>query len=161
MVSCSGSLVLLRCGEGGALLFPVYAAQAPGRSIWSGPCVACGSNFRVFHKSADSVAPSFCAFPSLSSSGSQELDGRTRVRCAFSLPRPQPQFPPALVGCVCIEFSRDPPGGCRPSRISGSLVRNWRPVCSVVGDAVFGAEFALSSPLCLLPQAGLGQSAAG
>ena len=29
-----------------------------------------------------------------------------------------------------------------------SLVRNWRPVCSVVGDAIFGAEFApFPSPL--------------
>ena len=29
-----------------------------------------------------------------------------------------------------------------------SLVRNWRPVCSVVGDAIFGAKFApFPSPL--------------
>ena len=96
------------CGEGGALLtnvaglcgahspcsghtgfapltgvcaFPVYTAQAPGCSIWSGPCVACGSSFLVFHKSADSVAPAFCAFPGRSSSGSQELAQRTLPRC--------------------------------------------------------------------------------
>ena len=57
--------------------FPVYTAQAPGCSIGSGPCVACGSSFRVLHKSTDSVGPAFCAFPGRSSSGSQELDGRT------------------------------------------------------------------------------------
>ena len=39
---------------------PVYAAQAPGCSTWSGPCAACGSSFRVLHKSADSVGPAFC-----------------------------------------------------------------------------------------------------
>ena len=44
-----------------------------------------------------------------------------QVRCAFSPLRPQPQFPPAPVRCVHLVFSRYPPGGCRPSRISGSL----------------------------------------
>ena len=57
----------------GVCAFPVYTAQAPGRSIWSGPCVECGFSFRVLHKSADSVAPAFCAFPSLRGSGSQRL----------------------------------------------------------------------------------------
>ena len=57
----------------GVCAFPVYTAQAPGCSIWSGPCVESGSSFRVLHKSADLVAPAFCAFPSLSGSGSQRL----------------------------------------------------------------------------------------
>ena len=39
--------------------FPVYTAQAPGSSIGSGPCVACGSSFWVLHKSADSVGLRF------------------------------------------------------------------------------------------------------
>ena len=43
------------------------------------------------------------------------------VWCAFSPLRPQPHFPPMLVGCMCPVFSCDPPGGCRPSRVSGSL----------------------------------------
>ena len=38
---------------------PIYAAQAPGCSIWSGPCIARGSSFQVLHKSADLVAPVF------------------------------------------------------------------------------------------------------
>ena len=41
----------------------------------------CGSSFQVFHKSADSVGPVFHAFPSPSSSGSQELDKRTLPGC--------------------------------------------------------------------------------
>ena len=56
--------------------FPVYTAQAPGCSIWSGPCVECGSSFRVLHKSTDSVAPVLCVFSGLRCSGSQGL-GRT------------------------------------------------------------------------------------
>ena len=55
----------------GVCAFPVCTAQAPGCSIWSGPCVECSSSFRVLHKSADSVAPAFCVFPGLSGSGSQ------------------------------------------------------------------------------------------
>ena len=57
----------------GVCAFPVYPAQAPGSSIWSGPCAECGSSFRVLHNSADSVAPAFCVFPGLSGSGSQRL----------------------------------------------------------------------------------------
>ena len=107
--------------------FPVYTAQAPGCSIWSGPCIACSSSFWVFHKSANSVAPAFCAFPTRAAQAVRSL-GRgvgtrhsPRVRCAFSPPRSQPQFPRVPVGCMHLVFSRDPPGGCRPSRISGSL----------------------------------------
>ena len=40
---------------------------------------------------------------------------------AFSPPRPQPWFPPVPARCVRLVFSCDPPGGCQPSRISGSL----------------------------------------
>ena len=128
MLSCLGSLVQSRCGEGGALqtdiavcgehspcsghtgfapyrgvcAFPVYTAQAPGCSIWSRPCVACGSSFQILHKSMDSVGPAFCAFPGQSSSGSQELDRGHSPRVWYALsPRwSQPQFPRVPVGCV-------------------------------------------------------------
>ena len=82
--------------------FPFYSAQAPGCSIWSGPCLACGSSFRVFHKSMDLVGPPFCAFPSLSSSGSQELDGRTFPGCGAPSPLrgPSLSFLCVPVGCV-------------------------------------------------------------
>ena len=85
----------------GVCAFPVYTAQAPGCSIWNGPCIACGSSFRVLHKSADSVGPAFCDFPGRSSSGSQELDERTLPGCSAPSPlglRSQPQFPHMLVG---------------------------------------------------------------
>ena len=153
MVSCLGWLVQSCCEEGGALqtdgcvwgalsvfrphwvcrrswvcALRIYTAQAPGCSIWSGPCVACSSSFRVLHKSADSVGPVFCAFPGGISSGGQELDELTLPRCGVPSPlQSQPQFlrtsqvPAACVYSREVASSRDPPGGCRPSRISGSL----------------------------------------
>ena len=96
--SRSGSLVPSRCGEGGALLSP--SAQAPGCSIWSMPCVACSSSFWVFHKSANSVAPAFCAFPARAAQAVRSLGrggteagaregrrhARTRGECARQAP---------------------------------------------------------------------------
>ena len=51
-----------------------------------------GSGSRVFHKSADSVQPAFCAFPGQSSSGSQELDELTLPRCRVPYPLCGPSF---------------------------------------------------------------------
>ena len=108
----------------GVCAFPVCTAQAPGCSIWSGLCFVCGSSFRVLHKSADSVAPAFFAFPGLSGSGSQrlgrplpgcgapfpsavsgsgsqELDGRTLPECGA----PFPLHSPSLSFCVQVGAS--------------------------------------------------------
>ena len=65
----------------GVCAFPVCTAQAPGCSIWSGPCAECVSSFWVLHNSTDSVVPAFCAFPGLRGSGSQRL-GRPLPRCS-------------------------------------------------------------------------------
>ena len=84
--------------------FPIYAAQAPGCSIWSVPCIACGSIFRVLNKSVDTVAPSFCAFPGPSSSGSQELVRRTLPRCRAPSPfrGPSLSFHPCWWGACAL-----------------------------------------------------------
>ena len=68
---CSGHTGFARYR--GVCTFPVYAAQAPGCSIWSRPCIECSSSFRVLHKSGDSVAPACCVFPHLSGSASQRI----------------------------------------------------------------------------------------
>ena len=82
----------------GVCAFPVYTAQAPGCSTWSGPCVECRSSFRIFHKSADSVAPASCVFPGLSGSGSQRLGcPLPGLRRAFSLRCERPRQPEAWV----------------------------------------------------------------
>ena len=73
----------------GVCALPVCTAQAAGCSIWSGPCVECSSSFRVLHKSVDTVAPEFCAFPGLSGSGSQRL-GRPLPGCGTPFPSAAP-----------------------------------------------------------------------
>ena len=103
--------------------FPVYTAQAPGCSIWSGPCVECGSSFRVLHDSADSVAPACCVFPGLSGSASQRL--------ACPLPGRAVPFPSAASGSGSQRLARPLPGCGAPfpsaaparaaGRVSGSL----------------------------------------
>ena len=142
----------LRRGAGAA--FPVYAAQAPGCSIWSGPCVACGSSFWVPHKSVDSVGPAFCAFPARAAQAARSLPGTlSPLRRAFSPPRPQPQFPP--VGCLRLvsvlgswPLAATLPVDVDHPQSQKSLVRDWKPVCGLVGEAVSGAEFAsFPSPL--------------
>ena len=90
----------------GVCAFPVYTAQVPGCSIWSWPCAECGSSFRVLHKSADSVAPVFCAFPSLSGPGSQRL-GRTLPGCGAP-------FPSAASGPVSQRLAHPLPGSGVP-----------------------------------------------
>ena len=119
----------------GCLCFPVYTAQAPGCSIWSGPCVEWSSNFRVLHKSADSVAPVFCVFPGLSDPGSQRL-GRPlpRVRCALSLRGPS---------------------ACRRSGLRKSSDMNRGLFAGWEGVASLGLFAPCPSP-CLLPPVGMG-----
>ena len=153
----------------GVCAFPVYVAQAPCCSIWSGPCVACSSSFWVLHKSADSVGPVFCAFPGWSSSGSQELEGRTFPGCSVPSPLPGPSlsFCTHQSGASCVRSgelvsSRDSPRGCQPSRISGSLWLETGSLCSLVGLPSLGPCLPLSPPPCLLPPpgGGMGRSAA-
>ena len=149
MVSRSGSLVPSRYVVGEGAVFPVYAAQAPGCSIWSVPCAARGSSFQVLHKSADSVVPAFCAFPGLSSTGSQDLHRHTFPGCGAPSPLrgPSLSFRPRWSGVctLCLGPSRRM---LTIQNLRRSLVRNWRPVCSAVGAAVLGAEPApFPSPL--------------
>ena len=180
------------CGEGGALqadsalcgehslcsghtgfapyrdvcAFPVYTAQAPG-CPQSGPCVECSSSFRVLHKSADSVAPAFCAFPGLSGPGSPRL-GHPLPGCRCGAPFPsavpaRTSWVPAA--CVSSGAGLSP----RPSRLQMSTIQNLRkssdrnrgPVCRVGVGGFSGAEFAPFPSPCLLPPAGMGRLFSG
>ena len=146
MVSCSGSLVQSRCGEGGPLqtdiavcgehsqcsghtgfprsrvcAFPVYPAQAPGCSIWSRPCVASSSSFVLLHKSAGLVGPAFCAFPTRAAQAARSFRSALSPGAGRLLPSAAPA---SGAPCVCsgeLASSRNPPGRCQPSRISESL----------------------------------------
>ena len=141
------------CPAHGCLCFPVYTAQAPGCSIWSRPCVECGSSFPVLHKSADSVAPAFCAFPGLSGSGSQRL-GRPLPGCGAPFPLHSPSLSFCARWWLVFVLRSWPLATTLPGWVSTiqnlrkALAGNWRPVCSVGGDAFSGAEFApCPSPL--------------
>ena len=76
---------------------PIYTAQAPGCSIWSGPCIACGSSFWVFYKSMDSVGPAFCAFPAQAAQAARSLTGALFPRAVHLLP----SAVPASVSAAC------------------------------------------------------------
>ena len=94
-------------------------------------------------------------------SPAQAAQGTRSLRSAFSsaaarlLPSPsQPRFPGAPTWCaLCLFWRADL--WLQPSQwmstiqnLRKSLVRNWKPVCSLVGGAVSGAEFApFPSPL--------------
>ena len=156
------SSVALRGGAGPA--FPVGgAAQAPGCSVWSVPCAARGSSPRVFHKSRElKAAPAFCAFPARAAQAARSLTGGLSPGAARLLPSVSPAPVPALAGRVpapCVS-----PGPSRRmstiQNLRRSLVRNWRPVCSAVGDAFLGAKPA-PCPFPLPPASCLQQGWAG
>ena len=151
-------LVPSRCGEG-RRCFPAYAAQAPGCSVWSCPALraapALGCSTRARNKQLRLLFAS--CLSRQSGSGSQGLDGRS-LPGAFC---PQPQSPPAPVGCLGPVSRLDPPGGCRPSRISGGLRLETGGLFAVrQGLRSSGPSLPLSPPPCLQPLAGLGWSAA-
>ena len=136
MISYLGSLVQFSCPAQGCLCFPVCTAQAPGCSIWSGPCVESSSSFQVLHKSADSVAPALCVFPGLSGSDSQRL-GRP-------LPGHGAHFPSAAPARASGRVSGSLSIG------TGGLFAGWEGVASL------RLSLPLSPPPCLLPPPGMG-----
>ena len=155
MVSCLGSFVQPCCRQGGGAadkcsLACVGSTRSIPATLGFPPLAACVLSLSTmlrlqaalqgacpelcvvpvfgYSKRADSVGPAFCAFPSLSSSGSQELDGRTLPGCSepYPLCSPSLSFHAHQLGALCVcsrelASSCDPPGGCQLSRISGSL----------------------------------------
>ena len=128
------------CPAQGCLCFPRLHWSGSRCSIRSGPCVECGSSFRVLHNSVDSVAPAYCAFPGLSGSGSQRL--------ALFLPGAARLFPPR-------------PQRAPPVRSQEVFRREPGPVCRVGGGGFSGAEFAPFPSPRLLPPAGMGRLFSG
>ena len=131
-LACVGALAVFRphwvCPRSLVCAFPIYTVQAPGCSIATGPWVACGSSFRVLHKSADSTGPAFCAFPTREAQAARSLRSALSLGAVCLLPSavPASSFCMRRSGapCVCsgeLVSSCDPPTRCQPSRISGSL----------------------------------------
>ena len=167
------------CPVHGCLCFPHLPCSGPGCSIWSGPCVECGSSFRVLHKSADLVAPAFCVFPGLSGPGSPRL-GRPLPGWGASFPPRQAAQAAKGLGALSRDAARlfPPRRAAQAARglgapFSFTLRRSLPvgsqevfrqepgPVCSVGGRGFSGAEFASFPSPCLLPPAGMGRLFSG
>ena len=148
---CSGHTGFARYR--GVCAFLVYTAQAPGCSIWSGSCVECGSSFRVLHKSADSVAPVFCAFPGLRGTGSQMLGALSMGAPRLFPPRPQHALPDGFLQLAFVQRSWPLAATLLAADVdhqeSQEVFRQEPgPICRVGGGGFSGAEFApFPSPL--------------
>ena len=124
--------------------------------------MACCSSFRVLHKGADSVGPAFCAFSGRAAQAARSLTRALSPRAVHLIPSAVPasvSTRASRVHAPCVSSGklasrRDPPGGCQPSRISGSLWLETEPVCSLVGVPSLGVSLPLSPPPCLLPPVG-------
>ena len=115
-----------------------------------------GSGSQVLHKGADSVGPEFCAFPVVrAAQGTRSLTSAPSSGAGRLLSSPSPpQIPgaPRPVHLVSLLGSRSLAATLLVvvNHPESQEVRNWKPVCSLVGDALPGAEFA-SFWLCLAP----------
>ena len=99
-----GALTMFRphwvCPHSRVCIFHVYTAQSPGCSTGSGPWVACGSSFQVFHKSVDSDGPAFCAFPARAAQGIRSLTGALSPGAVHLIPSVAPASVSARAGWV-------------------------------------------------------------
>ena len=114
-------LVPLRCGGGRCFL----RLRCSGSRLLSMECALGCARFQpsgVPQKRGTKSCACFLCLPPLSGSGSQEPDGRTLPGCSAPSPfcSPSPSSRPRRSGAYALS-RRDPLGGCRPSRISGSL----------------------------------------
>ena len=121
----------------GGRCFPVCAAQAPGRSVWSGPCAARFQAPGVPQKRGLGCVSVLC-IPRPSGSGRQELDARSPWCRAF---RPRRLSARAL----CLPATL--PRMSTIQNLRRSLIGDWRPVCSAVGLRSSGRACPFPSPL--------------
>ena len=134
-------LVPSRCGEGRRCFSPLRCSGS--RLLYMERALHC-AQFQPLGTPQKRGLGCACApcLPRQRGSGNQELDGLTPPGAARLLPSAVPVSVSARAGRV--------PAPCvspRPSRrmstiqnLRRSLIRNWRPVCSVVGAVVLGAE---------------------
>ena len=182
------SSVLLRGGQGAADRYRcVWVALTVFQPHWVCPhsrvCVLSPSTLFRFLAAVYGVCPVLHAVPVFGystkvwtrlhlhfvPSPAQAAQAARTLMCALSLGVVHllPSMVPALVSAraspvhVPCVYPQTSSWILTIQNLRKSLVRNWRPVCSVVGDAVSGAKFApFPSPHLLLP-AGMAQSSAG
>ena len=110
---CSGSRLLYREQALSCMHFPGLSRS--------------GSGSRVLHKSAGSIGPAFCPSPTRAAQAARSLTGSFSLGAARLIPSVVPASVSAHQSgapCVCsgeLASSYNPPSGCQPSRISGSV----------------------------------------
>ena len=127
---------------GVSVLSPSTLLRLPAALYGAGPALS-AVRFQVLHKSMDSVAPVFCAFPGLSSSGSQRL-GRPLPGCGA----PGGSWP---LAATLPAADVDHPESQEVFRRNQGLFAVWKGVASLE------LSLPLSPPPCLLPPAGMGR----
>ena len=160
MVSCSGSLVQSCCGEGGALQTNVIGlcgehSQCSGHTGFAplaGVCfprLHCSGSWLLYRERALRCLrfqflgppqkrrlgwPAVCAFPARAAQADRNFMGAlSPVHAPSPLRRPSLSFLARQSGAcaLCLFCGRDPPGRCRPSRISGSVWLETGSLCAV------------------------------
>ena len=121
-----GALAVFRphwvCPAHGCVLSPSTLLRFPDALYGAGPALHAVPVFRSSTKARTRLGLRFVPSPEGTAQAARSLTGAFSPGAARFLPsQPHPQFLPAPVGCVLLVFSCDPPGRCRPSRISGSL----------------------------------------
>ena len=131
-----------------------------------------GSCSRVHNKGADLVGPVFCALPrseQLRRPGAWRVHSPQAQSVSYHLPIPVVQFPGRAAGTGALSqvcqllgswsLAKTLPADVNHPESQEVLISNWEPACSLVGDAISGAEFApfwLWLPLSCLPVSGRG-----
>ena len=170
----------------GVCAFPIYTAQAPGCSIWSGQCIKCGSSFgsstkawirlrlRVVSSPASAVQAArglrtlslgaVRLFPLWRAAQAARGPGAlSRMRRAFYVRGEQLGQPEACAHFPQMRcaFSLCGPKARRWSGLRKSLDRNRGLFAGWEGVASLGLSLPLSPPPCLLPPAGMGRLFSG
>ena len=145
MDSCSGCWFRRAAGRDGAA-FPPTLLRLPAALYGADLRCARLQPSGVPQEPGTNSCACFLRLSRQSGSGSQGLDGR----CLPGAFCPQPQSPPAPVGCLRPVSRRDLPSGCRPSRISGGLRLETGGLFAVrQGLRSSGPSLPLSPPCCL------------
>ena len=127
------------------------ALQGAGLGCVHFPGLSCsGSGSRVLHKGVDSVGPAFCAFPVWAAQATRRVasalsSGAVHI-ITSAVPAARVAGRVSLWRAVCLFWGADLRLiSWRMSTVQNLrkfLVRNWKPVGSLAGDALSGAEFA-------------------
>ena len=154
----------------GCVLSPSTLLRLPAALYGVGPALRAVPVFRYSTKARTRLGLRFVPSPAQVAQAARSLMGALSpgvVHLILSVVPASVSARPSWVHAPCV-YSRELASRQRPSQrmstiqnLRKSLVRNWRPVCSLIGDTPLGPSLPLSPPPCLLPLVGDGPSATG